>query len=133
MKRTELKRKSPLRAKAPMKSGSTLRARRPAKKAAAKPDPRWRSRKYLDWVKTLPCVICGARADDPHHITGIGHLGGMGTKAPDQFVMPVCRPHHDEIHRDPNLWPDQWEWVARTLARAIEAGVLAPAPHHNKP
>ena len=84
----------------------------------------WRSRRYLDWVKSQPCCVCGAPADDPHHLTGIGKLGGMGTKAPDWAVMPVCRRHHDELHRDPNLWPDQWEYVARTMGRAIEEGVL---------
>jgi hypothetical protein len=48
----------------------------------------------------------------------------MGTKAPDWAVMPVCRRHHDELHRDPNLWPDQWEYIARTLGRALDEGVL---------
>jgi len=84
----------------------------------------FRSKSYLKWVSSLPCVICGAPADDAHHIIGIGKLGGMGTKAPDSFTMPVCRGHHNEIHQSPDLWPDQWEWVARTLAQAQAEGVL---------
>jgi hypothetical protein len=91
-----------------------------------KPDPGWRSPRYLAWVKTQPCVLTGAPADDAHHIIGLGHLGGMGTKAPDWAVMPVTREAHEEIHRNPDCWPHQWEWVARTLGKAIEEGVLAP-------
>lgn len=84
----------------------------------------FRSRKYLDWVKKQPCVMCGAPADDPHHIIGIGGMSGMGRKAPDSMTVPVCRPHHDEIHRTPELWPRQWEWIARTLDKALAEGAL---------
>lgn len=84
----------------------------------------FRSRKYLDWVKQQPCVMCGAPADDPHHIIGVGHMSGMGRTAPDSMALPVCRIHHDEIHRTPELWPQQWEWAARTLDKALMDGVL---------
>ncbi|MDK2548025.1 DUF968 domain-containing protein, partial [Escherichia coli] len=36
---------------------------------------------------------------DPHHLIGHGQ-GGMGTKAHDLFVLPLCRKHHDELHVD---------------------------------
>ena len=84
----------------------------------------FRSRKYLDWVKQQPCVLCGAPADDPHHIISVGGMSGMGMTAPDSMVIPVCRQHHDEIHRTPELWPQQWEWIARTLDRALAEGAL---------
>ena len=84
----------------------------------------WRSRQYLAWVRNLPCCVCGRPADEAHHVTGVGHMGGTGTKAPDWAVMPICRKHHDELHRDPNLWPDQWEMIVRTIGTAIDEGVL---------
>lgn len=84
----------------------------------------WRSRKYLDWVKTLPCVRCFAPADDPHHLIGVGGMGGTGTKAPDSMVMPVCRGCHTFIHSTPEIWSEQWEWIAKTLKRAIDEGVF---------
>lgn len=84
----------------------------------------FRSRQYLKWVKQQPCVMCGAPADDPHHLKGVGHMSGGGMTAPDSMVMPVCRRHHDEIHRTPELWDRQWEWVARTLDAALREGVL---------
>ncbi|MEQ5350179.1 DUF968 domain-containing protein, partial [Proteus genomosp. 6] len=49
------------------------------------------------------CCVCGQQADDPHHIIGHG-MGGMGTKAHDLFTIPLCRTHHDELHRDPKQW-----------------------------
>lgn len=84
----------------------------------------WRSKRYLQWVRSLPCCMCGAPAEDAHHLIGVGGMGGMGTKAPDSMSMPVCRRHHDEIHRDPNLWPDQFEWALKTVNRALAEGVL---------
>ncbi|WP_343122087.1 DUF968 domain-containing protein, partial [Escherichia coli] len=48
---------------------------------------------YTRWVKTQKCMTCGNQADDPHHIIDHG-LGGMGTKADDLFVIPLCRKCH---------------------------------------
>lgn len=64
---------------------------------------RWVNPRYLQWVKSQPCVCCGARADDPHHIIGHGQ-GGMGTKAHDLLTIPLCRQHHDDLHRDMSRW-----------------------------
>ncbi|HAL2147587.1 TPA: DUF968 domain-containing protein [Escherichia coli] len=52
---------------------------------------------YTRWVKTQKCMTCGNQADDPHHIIDHG-LGGMGTKADDLFVIPLCRKCHNELH-----------------------------------
>jgi len=84
----------------------------------------YRNRKYLDWVKTQSCVMCSRPADDPHHLIGVGHMSGMGMKAPDSMVMPMCRQHHDWIHQTPSEWENQWEWIARTLDKALREGVL---------
>ncbi|WP_227520420.1 hypothetical protein [Marinobacter sp. LV10R510-11A] len=81
------------------------------------------NRNYLDWVKTQPCAMCQRPADDPHHIIGVG-LGGMGMTAPDLLAMPLCREHHNEIHISPELWPQQFEWVVRTIARAVSEGAV---------
>ena len=78
---------------------------------------------YLDWVKTQPCVLCGGPADDAHHITGRG-FGGMGLTAPDLLTMPVCRADHNLIHESPAHWDWQYEWVVKTIARAVQDGIL---------
>lgn len=82
------------------------------------------NRKYLKWVKSLDCVVCHRPADDPHHITGVGNLSGMGMKPPDVYAIPVCRECHTHIHNTPEIWHEQWQWVARTLARAVQEGVF---------
>lgn len=58
-----------------------------------------RSEKWLRWVKSQPCVCCGKQADDPHHLIGMGH-GIMGGKDNDTATIPLCRFHHNELHRN---------------------------------
>lgn len=93
-------------------------------KGLAKP---LRNRNYLDWVKTQTCP-CGAPADDPSHVNGGGYKG-MGTKASDLFVWPSCRPCHQLYEVSAKEWRmqfgDEWEWVAVTIAQAVEEGVIS--------
>ncbi|WP_285279185.1 DUF968 domain-containing protein, partial [Klebsiella pneumoniae] len=60
---------------------------------------RWVNESWTRWVKSQTCVCCNKPADDPHHLIGHGQ-GGIGTKAHDLFVLPLCRAHHDELHAD---------------------------------
>lgn len=83
---------------------------------------RYRSKKLIDLVKSLPCYYCGKTPVDPHHLIGIGHMSGGGLTAPDWTAMPLCRECHIRMHNTPLLWPEQWEIMARTLGKAIEDG-----------
>ncbi|WP_058911892.1 DUF968 domain-containing protein [Entomohabitans teleogrylli] len=89
---------------------------------------RWECKKYTDWVKAQPCSGCGSPADDPHHLIGHGQ-GGMGTKAHDLFVLPLCRVCHDELHADmagfERKHGSQLELLFRFIDRAMAIGVLA--------
>ncbi|HHZ5481031.1 TPA: DUF968 domain-containing protein [Escherichia coli] len=89
---------------------------------------RWVNEKYTRWVKTQPCACCGKPADDPHHLIGHGQ-GGMGTKAHDLFVLPLCRKHHDELHADTVAFEEKYgsqlELIFRFIDRALAIGVLA--------
>ncbi|WP_256814019.1 MULTISPECIES: DUF968 domain-containing protein [unclassified Serratia (in: enterobacteria)] len=67
---------------------------------------RWTSEKFTRWVKSQPCACCGNPSDDPHHIIGHGQ-GGMATKAHDFFTIPLCRKHHDDLHRDMSRWEEE--------------------------
>ncbi|HHQ6611310.1 DUF968 domain-containing protein [Morganella morganii] len=88
---------------------------------------RWECQKYLQWVKSQPCCVCGQQADDPHHIIGHG-TGGTGTKAHDIFTIPLCRIHHDELHRDPAAWEakhgSQLELLFKFMNRSYGIGVF---------
>lgn len=91
---------------------------------------RWINDKYTRWVKAQPCACCGKPADDPHHLIGHGQ-GGMGTKAHDLFVLPLCRKHHDELHADivafEENYGSQLELIFRFIDRALAIGVIAEA------
>ncbi|WP_105175890.1 DUF968 domain-containing protein, partial [Escherichia albertii] len=86
---------------------------------------RWVNEKYTRWVKTQPCACCGRPADDPHHLIGYGQ-GGMGTKAHDLFVLPLCRKHHDELHADTVAFEEKYgsqlELIFRFIDRALAIG-----------
>ncbi len=89
---------------------------------------RWVNESWTRWVKSQQCVCCNKPADDPHHLIGHGQ-GGMGTKAHDLFVLPLCRAHHDELHADTVAFEEkhgsQLELLFRFLDRSLAIGVLA--------
>ena len=93
-----------------------------------RPKPmRWLCEDYTRYVKALPCVVCQQQADDPHHLIGHGQ-GKMGGKAHDLFTIPLCRQHHDELHRDAAGWErrhgSQLQHLIATLDRALKEGAL---------
>ncbi|TCB96095.1 DUF968 domain-containing protein [Kosakonia quasisacchari] len=89
---------------------------------------RWENEKYTRWVKAQQCMCCNNPADDPHHLIGHGN-GGMGTKAHDLFVIPLCRAHHDALHADTVVFEEKYGsqlvLLFRFLDRALAIGVLA--------
>jgi hypothetical protein len=63
------------------------------------PEPRrLRDRDHIRHVMRQPCLICGRRPSDPHHLR-FAQARALGRKVSDEFTVPVCRTHHREIHR----------------------------------
>ncbi|MDV6318783.1 DUF968 domain-containing protein [Chromohalobacter sp. HP20-39] len=116
MKRSEIKRKAPLRAKAPM---NRKREKRTAPKRKVS-DTRFRSPAYLAWVRTLPCCACGVSPCDAHHMVGMYGVGGMGLKAEDSMAMPLCRACHMDLHREPGWLKHQPHWLRHTIALGVQ-------------
>lgn len=60
--------------------------------------PRVRSRRHLDWIATLPCVIPGCtryrETVVPHHLTCGPEPKARSLKASDHFTLPLCHRHH---------------------------------------
>ena len=72
--------------------------KRPELRAVPKPAGPYRSRAYLDFVRSKPCMVarCAAKPpSDPHHWAG---SRGMSQKVDDTRTVPLCRIHHDELH-----------------------------------
>jgi DNA recombination protein Rad52 len=59
---------------------------------------RLRSKKHLRHVAKQPCVICGRAPSHAHHLRH-AQTRGLALKVSDEFTVPVCAIHHDEIHR----------------------------------
>jgi hypothetical protein len=73
-----------------------MRRRRSLLKACPKPK-RKRDSDYLDWIKSLNCIVCRATPCDAHHIQPKGQ-GSMAGKCDDDRALPLCRRHHNEYH-----------------------------------
>jgi hypothetical protein len=69
------------------------------KSVLALPEPRRiRDRDHVRYVAKQPCLICGRRPADAHHLRFAQHRA-LGRKVSDEFIVPLCRGHHREVHR----------------------------------
>jgi ERF superfamily len=59
---------------------------------------RIRDRDHVRSVAKQPCLICGRRPADAHHLR-FAQSRTLGRKVSDEFTVPLCRGHHREIHR----------------------------------
>jgi hypothetical protein len=94
---------------------------------------RYRNRDHLRFVMQQPCLLCGRKPSDAHHIRFV-QPRALGRKASDEFSVPLCRSHHRAVHRagDEKAW---WKQagidpikVARQLSKdtRIDEGRIEP-------
>jgi hypothetical protein len=100
---------------------------------------RYRNKEHLRFVAQQPCLLCGRKPSDPHHLQFV-QPRALGRKASDEFAVPLCRTHHRAAHRagDERAW---WKSsgidpikVARTLwkeTRANKGQSLRQGPQHS--
>ncbi len=62
---------------------------------------RHRSKVHLVFVAAQPCVICQRTPCDAHHIK-FAQPKALGRKVSDEFTVPLCRQHHNDLHRHGN-------------------------------
>ena len=94
MKRTPLKRKTPL----------ARASRMPARRGAARRSSRVLDPSYLAWIRRQPCAAgacfgvaggeCIGASEPEHKREGVG----MGQKSSDLYAYPICRRHHGDRH-----------------------------------
>jgi hypothetical protein len=62
-----------------------------------------RSKKHLDFIRSLPCLVCGDdQGSDACHVRYSEYPKvnpGIGAKPGDEFTVPMCRRHHSYQHR----------------------------------
>jgi hypothetical protein len=59
---------------------------------------RKRSKAHLSFVRGQPCLICKQGPSDPHHLK-FAQGKALGRKVSDEFTVPLCRAHHQDLHR----------------------------------
>jgi len=59
---------------------------------------RLRDKGHREFVARQPCLLCGRTPADPHHLR-FAQPRALGRKVSDEFTVPLCRVHHDELHR----------------------------------
>ena len=85
---------------------------------------RVRAPNNLAFVARHPCLICGRRPAQAHHIR-FAQPRAMAMKVSDEFTVPLCAGHHDSVHRtgDERAW-----WAARKIDPLLIAQQLWTIP-----
>ena len=81
------------------------------------------SKKYLDYIRNKPCLVCGSIPCDPDHLEARGMGGANRSGYKDYSCVPLCRIHHTESHQSGNqkfenkyginLWKDAFNLIRR--------------------
>ena len=91
------------------------------KSMLALPEPRRvRNREHVRHVTQQPCLICGRRPSDAHHLR-FAQSRALSRKVSDEFTVPLCRGHHREVHRsgDEAAWWEKAGIDPTVAARAL--------------
>jgi ERF superfamily len=81
---------------------------------------RIRDREHVKSVAEQPCLVCGRRPADAHHLR-FAQSRALGRKVSDEYTVPLCRGHHREVHHcgDEPAWWKKAGIDPTTTARAL--------------
>jgi hypothetical protein len=84
-----------------------------------------KSRTYLAWLHTLPCVVSGRSPVEAAHVNFANqafgaHGRGKGQKASDRWALPL----HPEIHREQHRSNEQEWWHSQGINPHLIATIL---------
>jgi hypothetical protein len=77
--------------------------------AFPKEPTRQRSKAHLLFVGSKPCLVCQQTPADAHHLK-FAQRRALSRKVSDEFTVPLCRKHHQDLHRNGNeksWWSDK--------------------------
>jgi len=90
---------------------------------------RIRCKEHLRYVASQPCVICGRSPSHAHHVR-YAQRRGLGIKVSDEFAVPLCATHHQQLH---NTTKEREWWQERKIDPLIVAGTLWRESHKRSP
>ena len=76
---------------------------------------RVRNKAHLIFVASQPCLVCQRLPSDAHHLK-FAQPRALGRKVSDEFVVPLCRDHHQQLHRHGN----ELAWWANVKLAPLE-------------
>ncbi len=78
---------------------------------------RVRDKEHLKFVARQPCMVCGRRPGQAHHLR-FAQLRAMSSKPSDEWAVPLCTTHHRSLHQvgDEESW-----WTQLNLDPCVEA------------
>ncbi len=81
---------------------------------------RLRDPDHLKFVVRHGCVICDKNRTQAHHLT-FAQPNAMGRKVSDEFTVPLCSAHHQELHHAGNepTWWNEKGVDATAIAKAL--------------
>jgi DNA recombination protein Rad52 len=84
---------------------------------------RVRNKEHLRAVAKEPCLVCGRRPSQAHHLKYL-QPRGLGVKPSDEFAVPLCRLHHRALHDagDEEAWWHQQKVDPVTEAERLWRG-----------
>jgi len=106
---------------------------------------RIRCKEHLRFVASQPCVICGRQPSHAHHLRH-AQSRGVNLKVSDEFTVPLCAIHHNDVHRvgkEESWWRDRniepmsiartlWQQNLRSQSLPSQAAA-APASKSSQP
>jgi hypothetical protein len=89
---------------------------------------RHRNKAHLAFVAAQPCLVCQRSPCDAHHLK-FAQPRSLGRKVSDEFTVPLCREHHQDLHRHGNemAWWANLRIVALAEAKELWAVTLIQA------
>jgi hypothetical protein len=98
---------SPAHSQQPSTDETVLPIRKPVRR---------RNKVHLAFVAAQPCLVCQRSPCDAHHLK-FAQPRTLGRKVSDEFTVPLCRDHHQQLHRHGN----EVAWWANVQIAPIEA------------
>jgi hypothetical protein len=95
---------------------NSLKSIEPRKVTPLRKPIRQRNKAHLTFVSSQPCLICRQSPSDAHHLK-FAQPRTLGRKVSDEFTVPLCRHHHQELHRHGN----EMAWWANAQITPLEA------------
>jgi hypothetical protein len=79
-----------------------------------------RNKGHLRFVAAQPCLVCQRSPCDAHHIK-FAEPRALGRKVSDEFTVPLCRDHHQQLHGHGN---ERAWWANLNVAPLLVARTL---------